>query len=133
MRVAVTGATGLIGSALVRELQARGDQVTVLTRDEVPRAQLARGSDAALGVVRPTLGDRLARQVHDGVATGERLGGRRLISGIPPLARHDPRERLPGALGIPRQDGHLVSASLQLAHDGATDQPRGAGDRYAHG
>lgn len=33
MRVTVTGATGLIGSELVRALTARGDEVTVLTRD----------------------------------------------------------------------------------------------------
>ncbi|MGB2711482.1 MAG: NAD-dependent epimerase/dehydratase family protein, partial [Conexibacter sp.] len=33
MRVAVTGATGLIGTRLVRALAARGDEVTVLSRD----------------------------------------------------------------------------------------------------
>jgi uncharacterized protein len=33
MRVTITGATGLIGSALVRELRGRGDEVTVLTRN----------------------------------------------------------------------------------------------------
>jgi uncharacterized protein (TIGR01777 family) len=33
MRVAVTGATGLIGTKLVAALRARGDEVTVLTRD----------------------------------------------------------------------------------------------------
>ena len=33
MRVAVTGATGTIGRALVEELRARGDEVTVLSRD----------------------------------------------------------------------------------------------------
>ncbi|MEA2474641.1 MAG: uncharacterized protein QOE06_2556 [Thermoleophilaceae bacterium] len=33
MRVAVTGATGTIGSALVKDLLARGDEVVALTRD----------------------------------------------------------------------------------------------------
>jgi len=33
MRVALTGASGLIGRALVQRLDARGDEVTVLTRD----------------------------------------------------------------------------------------------------
>jgi uncharacterized protein len=33
VRVAVTGATGLIGSRLVEALRARGDEVTVLSRD----------------------------------------------------------------------------------------------------
>ena len=33
MRVTLTGATGLIGPRLVRELLSRGDEVTVLTRD----------------------------------------------------------------------------------------------------
>jgi uncharacterized protein (TIGR01777 family) len=33
LRVTVTGATGLIGPRLVRALQGRGDEVTVLTRD----------------------------------------------------------------------------------------------------
>jgi uncharacterized protein (TIGR01777 family) len=42
MRVAVTGATGLIGSRIVRALQARGDEVTVLSRDAL-RAREALG------------------------------------------------------------------------------------------
>ncbi|MGH2845836.1 MAG: NAD-dependent epimerase/dehydratase family protein, partial [Thermoleophilaceae bacterium] len=33
MRVAITGATGMIGSALVGELRERGDEVTALSRD----------------------------------------------------------------------------------------------------
>ena len=33
MKVTVTGATGLIGTALVAALKARGDEVTVLSRD----------------------------------------------------------------------------------------------------
>jgi uncharacterized protein len=42
MRVAATGATGLIGTRIVRALQARGDEVTVLSRD-VMRAREALG------------------------------------------------------------------------------------------
>src|SRR3977135_4117264 len=33
VRVAITGATGMIGSAVTRALLARGDQVLALTRD----------------------------------------------------------------------------------------------------
>jgi uncharacterized protein YbjT (DUF2867 family) len=45
MRVTVTGATGLIGTRLVRELRARGDEVTVLSRSP-ERAREALGVDA---------------------------------------------------------------------------------------
>jgi uncharacterized protein len=44
MRAAVTGATGLIGRAVTRELLARGDEVIALARDE-GRARDALGSD----------------------------------------------------------------------------------------
>jgi uncharacterized protein len=46
VKVAVTGATGTIGSALVRELAARGDEVTALSRS-AQRARQALGVDAA--------------------------------------------------------------------------------------
>ena len=46
MRVAVTGATGLIGRALVTALQSRGDEVTVLSRN-ADRAQRELGVAAA--------------------------------------------------------------------------------------
>ncbi len=36
MKITITGATGLIGSRLVRELTGRGDAVTVLSRDPGP-------------------------------------------------------------------------------------------------
>ena len=50
MRVAVTGATGTIGSALVRELIGRGDEVVALSRDPASaREKLATdGSDDSL-------------------------------------------------------------------------------------
>jgi uncharacterized protein (TIGR01777 family) len=47
-RVAVTGATGLVGQALVRELVAAGWQVTVLSRDAA-RAQTTLGEVVAPG------------------------------------------------------------------------------------
>ena len=45
MRVTVTGASGLIGSALVAELRERGAEVTVLSRDP-SRAREALGVEA---------------------------------------------------------------------------------------
>jgi uncharacterized protein (TIGR01777 family) len=39
VRVTLTGATGLIGARLVRALQARGDEVTVLSRDPAGAAR----------------------------------------------------------------------------------------------
>src|SRR5947207_3659616 len=47
MRVAVTGATGMIGRALVAALEARGDEVVALVRDE-RRARQALGGGADL-------------------------------------------------------------------------------------
>jgi uncharacterized protein (TIGR01777 family) len=46
MRVAVSGATGLIGSRLVAALQRRGDEVTVLSRDPDRAAERLAGVDA---------------------------------------------------------------------------------------
>ena len=43
-RVTVTGASGLLGTRLVRELRERGDEVTVLSRNP-ERAREALGGD----------------------------------------------------------------------------------------
>ena len=45
MRITITGATGVIGAALVRELSARGDEVIALSRNP-ERARAALGVDA---------------------------------------------------------------------------------------
>jgi uncharacterized protein (TIGR01777 family) len=46
MRVTLTGATGLVGRRLVKALQARGDEVTVLTRDAGRARQALPGVEA---------------------------------------------------------------------------------------
>jgi CDP-glucose 4,6-dehydratase len=46
-RAFVTGATGLVGSWLVRSLLARGSQVTILVRDADPQSELLRSGDLA--------------------------------------------------------------------------------------
>jgi uncharacterized protein (TIGR01777 family) len=48
MRVAVTGATGTIGSALVTALRTRGDDVTALSRDAERAKRALSGGDGAL-------------------------------------------------------------------------------------
>jgi uncharacterized protein (TIGR01777 family) len=53
VRVAVTGATGLIGSRLVRALRARGDDVTVLSRDPERARRALEGADHAGRAGRP--------------------------------------------------------------------------------
>jgi uncharacterized protein (TIGR01777 family) len=66
MRVALTGATGLIGRRLVSSLRARGDDVTVLTRDpERARERLGNqtrapgSSDGSLGALEAVRWDPL--------------------------------------------------------------------------
>ena len=45
MRAFVTGATGMVGSELVKQLLARGDEVVALVRDADPQSELLRSGD----------------------------------------------------------------------------------------
>jgi uncharacterized protein len=118
VRVAVTGATGLIGTRIVRALQARGDEVTVLSRDALrarealgdvdahawtpvdgpaPTAALS-GRDGVIHLagepVAQRWSDAARRRIHD---TRE-LGTRNLVEG---LRAADPRPRaLVSASGV---------------------------------
>jgi uncharacterized protein len=89
MRVAVTGATGLIGGALVGELRGRGDEPVALSRDaarakerlgvepyewktpksERPPAEALRGSDAVVNLLGETIAQRWSddtrREIRD--------------------------------------------------------------------
>jgi uncharacterized protein (TIGR01777 family) len=67
MKIAVTGATGLIGSRLLARLLERGDEVTVLTRD-AERARSALGDvDAVVWEPTSTAGPTEALAGRDGV------------------------------------------------------------------
>jgi uncharacterized protein len=105
VKVAVTGATGTIGSALVRELAARGDEVTALSRDaqrarqalgveaagwerpksEPPPAEALRGRDGVVNL----LGEPLARRWTDDAKREIRdsriLGTRNLVAALAAL------------------------------------------------
>jgi uncharacterized protein len=142
VRVAVTGATGLIGTRIVRALQARGDEVTVLSRDALrarealgdvdahawtpldgpaPAAALS-GRDGVIHLAGENIAQRWTdaarRRIHD---TRE-LGTRNLVEG---LRAADPRPRvLVSASGVnyygPRGDEPVTEEAASgddfLAH-----------------
>jgi uncharacterized protein len=113
MKVAVTGATGVIGRAVVRALQQRGDDVTVLTRDPdrarsrlgdveavawldpeatpAPVEALA-GRDAVLHLAGEPIAQRWTPAARRAIRDSRVLGTRNLLAG---LRSADPR---PGVL-----------------------------------
>jgi uncharacterized protein (TIGR01777 family) len=112
MRVTVTGATGRIGARLVARLQARGDAVTVLSRDPsragrtlgnveavrwrpdaepAPAAALA-GRDGVVHLAAEDVGQRWTEDVKRRIMQTRELGTRNLVAG---LRAADPR---PGVL-----------------------------------
>ena len=108
MRVAVTGATGLIGTAVVRALVDRGDDVVALTRSgararsilgtgvephEWPDPEVAPPPPAALdgsGGIIHLLGEPIAQrwseQAKRAIRDSRVLGTRQLVAGIAALA-----------------------------------------------
>jgi uncharacterized protein len=103
MRVAVTGASGTIGSALVRELRERGDEVTALSRDparanlgvetlqwrapkaERPPAEALRGRDAVVHLLGETLAQRWSQEAKREIRDSRVLATRNLVAALAEL------------------------------------------------
>ncbi len=105
MRVAVTGATGMIGSALVRALVDRGDEVTVLSRSpedaarklgveavgwkdplsEPAPAEALRGRDAVVHLAGAPVAQRWSDDARREIRESRVLGTRNLVAGLAAL------------------------------------------------
>jgi uncharacterized protein (TIGR01777 family) len=114
MKVAVTGATGLIGPRLVRSLQARGDEVTVLSRDPrrakaaLPGAEAVRwdplseqapaaglqGRDAVIHLAGENIAQRWTNKAKQAIRESRVVGTRGLVEGLASLTE----EERPGVL-----------------------------------
>lgn len=103
MRVTVTGASGLIGASLIDRLRARGDEVTVLSRDPArvrarlgaetqalrwdplsepaPTAALA-GRDAVVHLAGEPVAQRWSERARQAIRDSRVLGTRNLVSGL---------------------------------------------------
>jgi hypothetical protein len=115
LRVTVTGATGLIGPALVAALAARGTEVTVLSRDparakaafgaaevqalqwdlmsEPAPAQALAGRDAVVHLAGENVAQRWTAKAREAIRESRVTGTRHLLEGLREAGRVDPSER----------------------------------------
>ncbi len=109
MQITITGATGLIGTRLVRALKARDDEVHVLSRSPerarealgvdavawdpldspAPSAALA-GRDAVVHLAGENVAQRWTNEARERILSTREIGTRNLVAGI---AAADPRPR----------------------------------------
>lgn len=158
MKVAVTGASGLIGSALVAHLRARGDEVRTLVRraprqpgevrwdpaaGDVDLEGLA-GIDAVAHLSGAGVGDRRWTEDYKRLIRSSRVDSTRTIAQA--MAALDPRPRVlvsGSAMGFygDRGDEELTETSaagegffpdVVTAWEAAADPAREAGIRVAH-
>jgi len=129
LKVAVTGATGVIGRELVRQLLARGGEVTVLTRnaerarralEEVDAVEWAdpkrlaapaealAGADAVVNLLGENVAQRWDESARHEIRDSRVLGTRNLVDG---LRAADPRPRV------------LVSQSASGYYGPSGDEP----------
>ena len=102
MKVTITGATGTMGSALVRELTARGDEVIALSRDAgraqsalgvealtwaepqrtLPPAESLRGRDAVVNLLGENIAQRWNDEVKREIRDSRVLSTRNLVAAL---------------------------------------------------
>ena len=105
MRVAVTGATGIIGAALIGELRARGDEPVALSRDaarakgqlgveafewkspksEPPPLDALRGGDAVVNLLGETIAQRWSDDTKREIRDSRVLTTRNLVAALAEL------------------------------------------------
>ncbi len=145
MRVTVTGAGGLIGSRLVQALEARGDEVTILSRrtnwdparGPAPSDALA-GRDAVVHLAGEPVAQRWSDDARHRIRESRELGTRHLVQGI---AATDPRPRAlicasavgyygsrgdaPLDEGAPPGDDFLAQVCVAWEHEAQQAEPLG--------
>jgi uncharacterized protein (TIGR01777 family) len=89
MRITITGASGLIGSRLVKKLEQRGDEVTTLSRktnwspnEGPPPAELLEGRDAIVHLAGENVAQRWTDESRKAIRDSREIGTRHLVEGI---------------------------------------------------
>jgi uncharacterized protein (TIGR01777 family) len=102
MRVALTGASGTIGSAVARELRQRGDEVTALSRsgageavrwaapkEEPAPAEALRGRDAVVHLLGEPIDQRWSDEAKREIRDSRVLGTRNLVAALRALSAEE--------------------------------------------
>lgn len=131
MRVAISGATGLVGGALVAALRQRGDEVTVLSRDPArvtdveahawdvlagpPPAEALAGRDAVVHLAGATVAQRWTRKTKAAIRNSRVKGTANLVTALGdlPEAERPPVLVCASAAGFygPRDDEPIDEAA----------------------